>query len=390
MKLSVIIVNYNVKYFLEKCLTSVAKAAAELEVEVIVVDNASTDNSLEYLTPKFPSVRFISNKDNTGFGKANNQGLAEASGDYLLFLNPDTILPEHALTKCISFMDEHPEAGACGVRMIDGSGHFLPESKRGFPSLRTAFFKLSGITARFPHSKTFARYYLGHLPENETNVVDVLAGAYLIVRREVLEKTGAFDEAFFMYGEDVDLSYRIQKAGWKNYYYTGTTIIHFKGESTKKGNLDYVHMFYKAMSIFVNKHYGGKGSGWFLFCIQLAIRLRAVPTAIGTLFKSKPVLPSPGLLDTVVIADQEKAQQLISILAKVKPARRIKVTKEIPAAEALTETNEIIFCENHLPYHQIIHAIESLPRHLSFRFYDPHTNVIIGSDSKNKSGIVIV
>src|SRR5690349_10153712 len=213
MQLSVIIVNYNVKYFLEKCLRSVEKASKGLLVEVIVVDNASSDNSIPYLSGRFPTVTFISNTTNTGFAKANNQGLALCQGEMVLFLNPDTIIPEDAFQRCLEFLNSNREAGACGVRMIDGSGRFLPESKRGFPSITTSFFKLSGITASFPKSKWFARYYLGHLPEHETNEADVLAGAFLMVKKSVLKVTGGFDEAFFMYGEDVDLSYRIQQAG---------------------------------------------------------------------------------------------------------------------------------------------------------------------------------
>lgn len=267
MVLSVIIVSYNVKYFLEQCLCSVQRAA-DHEVEVIVIDNNSSDGTVEYLRDRFPFAQFIGNKENIGFAKANNQALQKAKGEYVLFLNPDTIIPEDIFTKCISFMKLHTDAGALGVRMIDGNGQFLKESKRGFPLPWVAFCKMSGLTKIFPASKTFARYYLGHLPEKQTNAVDALAGAFMLVRKDVLDKTGGFDEQFFMYAEDIDLSYRIQKAGYKNYYLAETAIIHFKGESTKKDK-KYVRLFYKAMTQFSRKHFGRN-----LF-LETAISLRA-------------------------------------------------------------------------------------------------------------------
>ncbi len=250
-----------------------------METEVIVVDNHSTDDSLAYLRPKFPTVKFIENETNSGFGKACNRGLREASGDYILFLNPDTIVAEDSFSICIDFFQTHPDCGAVGVKMIDGSGTFLKESKRAFPSPLTSLFKLSGLAHLFTKSRLFSRYHLGYLNKEEDHEVDVLAGAYLMTTKEVLYKVGSFDEAFFMYGEDVDLSYRIQKAGYKNYYVAQTSIIHFKGESTKRGSLNYVMMFYQAMSIFVQKHYGGARAGLFRACIRLAIWIRAFVSA---------------------------------------------------------------------------------------------------------------
>ncbi len=281
MELSVIIVNYNVKHFLEQCLCSVQKAMTGITGEVIVVDNHSPDNSVDYLAPRFPGIRFIANKENLGFAKACNQGLKEAGGSAILFLNPDTIVPEDCFRKCLDFLHSHPDAGALGIKMLDGSGHFLRESKRAFPSPMTSLFKLFGLSKLFPHSKTFSRYHLGHLDENQVNEIDVLAGAFMMIRKEVLEKVGSFDETFFMYGEDVDLSYRIQKAGYKNYYFPGSGIIHFKGESTRKGSMNYVRMFYNAMSIFVRKHYGGSSAGIFNFLIHVAIWFRAGLTALA-------------------------------------------------------------------------------------------------------------
>ncbi len=257
----------------------------EIEGEVIVVDNDSRDNSLEYLEPKFPGVHFISNRENLGFAKACNQGMKRAKGEQVLFLNPDTILPEDCLKKCLDFMRSHPDAGALGIKMLDGSGYFLPESKRAFPSPWTSLFKLFGLSRLFPRSKIFSRYHLGHLDKNTNNKVDVLAGAFMLVRKQALEKTGGFDERFFMYGEDVDLSYRIEEAGYANYYFAESSILHFKGESTRKGSLNYVRMFYKAMSIFVKKHYGGSRAGLFNFFIYFAIWFRAALSAVGSFIR---------------------------------------------------------------------------------------------------------
>jgi GT2 family glycosyltransferase len=281
MQVSVIIVNYNVKHFLEQCLCSVQKALTNTAGEIIVVDNNSPDKSLEYLVPRFPGIRFIANAENLGFAKACNQGLREATGKYILFLNPDTVVPEDCFQQCIRFFEQHPDAGAVGIKMLDGSGHFLKESKRAFPSPMTSLYKLFGLSRLFPRSRTFSRYHLGHLNENENNEVDVLAGAFMMIRKDVLDETGSFDETFFMYGEDVDLSYRIQKKGYKNYYFAGSSILHFKGESTRKGTMNYVRMFYNAMSIFVKKHYGGSTAGIFNLLIHLAIWFRAGLTAVG-------------------------------------------------------------------------------------------------------------
>ncbi len=281
LRLSVIIVNYNVKHFLEQCLYSVSKAVKGIDAELIVVDNHSSDNSIGYLSPKFPQARFISNKENLGFAKACNQGLAIAGGQYILFLNPDTIVPENCFEECIRFFETHPDAGALGIKMIDGSGKFLPESKRAFPSPATSLYKLFGLSKLFPRSKIFSRYHLGYLDKNESNKVDVLAGAFMMIKKEVLDKIGSFDEGFFMYGEDVDLSYRIQEAGYNNYYFAGSSIIHFKGESTRKGSMNYVRMFYQAMSTFVRKHYGKSRAGVFNFLIHGAIWFRATLTATG-------------------------------------------------------------------------------------------------------------
>lgn len=222
MKLTIVIVNYNVKYFLEECLISVNRAIKNIAAEVYVVDNASVDGSVELVQQQFPWVKCIANKENTGFSKANNQAMQVAQGEYVLLLNPDTVVAEDTFEKCIAFMDSHADAGALGVHMIDGRGNFLPESKRGLPTPAVAFYKTFGLAALFPKSKVFGKYHLGFLPEHETNEADILSGAFMFMRKSALDKTGLLDETFFMYGEDVDLSYRIVKAGYKNYYFADT------------------------------------------------------------------------------------------------------------------------------------------------------------------------
>jgi len=292
MKLSVIIVNYNVKFFIEQCLLSVEKAIFYAEqtfsvkniVEVFVVDNNSVDGSVEMLKQKFSHFKLIFNHDNPGFAKANNQAIKQAEGEYILLLNPDTLIEEDTFSKCISFMDSHPDAGALGVKMIDGNGNFLPESKRALPTPAVAFYKIFGLSGVFPKSKKFGKYYLSYLDENQTHEIEILAGAFMFIRQKALEKCGLLDEVFFMYGEDIDLSYRILKADYKNYYFPETKIIHYKGESTKKGSLNYVFVFYKAMIIFAKKHFSKKFTFWFSLAIHLAIYFRASLAALKRLF----------------------------------------------------------------------------------------------------------
>lgn len=286
MKLSVVIVNYNVKYFLEQCLHSVLKAAKNIDTEIFVVDNNSVDGSCAMVIEKFPQVKLIENKRNTGFAVANNQAIRQSTGEYVLLLNPDTLIEEDTFSKTIAFMDAHPEAGGLGVKMIDGKGDYLPESKRGFPSPMVAFYKIFGLSSLFPKSRRFNQYYMGHLDKDAVNEVDVLAGAFMLLRRKTLDKVGLLDEDFFMYGEDIDLSYRIIKGGYKNYYFPETRIIHYKGESTKKGSVNYVRMFYNAMSIFAQKNLSSRNAAIFSFTINLAIYFRASLAIISRFFKN--------------------------------------------------------------------------------------------------------
>jgi GT2 family glycosyltransferase len=290
MKLSVVIVNYNVQHFLEQCLLSVDKATKGLSSEVWVVDNNSVDGSVAMVQQKFPHVKLIANKENTGFSKANNQAMRLAMGEYVLLLNPDTLVEEDTFHKVVKFMDEHLDAGGLGVKMVDGKGVFLPESKRGLPTPETSFYKIFGISRLFPKSGKLNRYHLGHLSKDQTHQVEILSGAFMLMRKKTLDQVGLLDEAFFMYGEDIDLSWRIILGGWKNYYFHETCIIHYKGESTKKGSLNYVYVFYNAMVIFAKKHFSEKNAKSFSVFIQFAIWLRAA-VAVLNRFVKRMLLP---------------------------------------------------------------------------------------------------
>lgn len=290
LKISVIIVNYNVEYFLEQCLNSVFKALEHVPGEVFVVDNNSIDGSVAMVREKFPQAVLIANKDNRGFSKANNQAIEQANGEYVLLLNPDTVVEEDTFEKVVTFMDTHPDAGGLGVRMLDGKGKFLPESKRGLPTPTVAFYKIFGLSTLFPKSKRFGQYHLGYLSEYKTHEVEILSGAFMLMRMKTLDKVGLLDEAFFMYGEDIDLSYRILLGGYKNYYFPETRIIHYKGESTKKSSVNYVFVFYRAMVIFAEKHFSQQNAKLFSFLINFAIYLRA-GLAILTRFIKKAALP---------------------------------------------------------------------------------------------------
>lgn len=271
MKLSIIIVNYNVKYYLEQCLTSVERALAGIEGEVTVVDNHSSDGSLAYLKPRFPHVTFIESNHNLGFARANNIAIRQSRGEYVLMLNPDTIVGEQTLKEVMAFMDSHPKAGAAGVQMLKANGEKANESRRGLPTPMTAFYKMTGLCARYPKHKRLGHYYMGYLPWDEPGQIEVISGAFLMVRKSVLDKVGLLDEDYFMYGEDIDLSYRILKGGYENWY-VPARILHYKGESTQKSSFRYVHVFYEAMLIFIRKHYGHLG---FLLGIPIRVAVYA-------------------------------------------------------------------------------------------------------------------
>jgi O-antigen biosynthesis protein len=297
MQLSIVIVNYKVPYFMEHCLSSVMAASKHIQTEVIVVDNASGDESVFLIQQYFPEVIVIANTTNVGFAQANNQGLAIAKGEYILYLNPDTILPEDALQQSINTLKANKNIGALGVRLIDGKGQYLPESKRGFPSLFTAFYKITGIYRLAPKHAVLNKYYMGSVSQHTSGVVDVLPGCFMLMPRDVINKVGGFSNDYFMYGEDIDLSYMVQQAGFNNYYLASTTIIHYKGESTKKGSLNYVRLFYQAMIIFAQKHFTSSKQKIYIPFIKIAIILRAT---LGVLVAalSKLLLP---LLDACIM-----------------------------------------------------------------------------------------
>ncbi|TAF73055.1 MAG: glycosyltransferase [Bacteroidetes bacterium] len=296
-KISVIIVNYNVCYFLEQTLKSVYQAIGNLSIEIFVVDNASVDGSVEMVKKKFPDVILIESVQNLGFSKANNLAIRQAKGEYILLLNPDTVVQKDTFSVCCSYMDANLEAGGLGVYMVDGKGDFLPESKRGLPTPWVAFYKISGLSSLFPKSKKYGKYHLGFLDKNKTHQIDVLSGAFMFMRKSVLDNIGLLDEDYFMYGEDIDLSYRITKAGFKNIYLPDTKIIHYKGESTKKSSLNYVYIFYGAMAIFAKKHFSSSYARSFSILIHIAIWAKAILSFLQNTIKKYAHV----FLDTVLV-----------------------------------------------------------------------------------------
>lgn len=297
MELTVIIVSYNVKHYLYQCLDSVCKATKNIQAEIIVVDNHSSDQSATMVTEEFPQVVVIENDLNVGFGRANNQALAIAKGKFTLFLNPDTIVPEDCFQNCLDFINSTEKVCSLGIKMIDGSGAFLPESKRSFPSPEVAFYKLFGLSKLFPKHEQFGKYHLGFLSKNENHVVEVISGAFLLVETAKLKQKGGFDEDFFMYGEDIDLSHRLLDNGCKNWYFAESTILHYKGESTRKGSLNYVKNFYEAMIIFARKHLESSQAKLFTWIMKLAILVRGLITLVASFIKRMGLQ----IIDTVFI-----------------------------------------------------------------------------------------
>lgn len=279
MKLSVIIVSYNVKHYLYQCLDSVYKAAQGLEAEVFVVDNHSRDDSVTYLQQRYGDVNYIEMNHNLGFARANNIAIKQSEGEYVLLLNPDTIVGENVLKEVVTFMDDHPDAGAVGVKMLHANGIKAKESRRGIPTPMTAFYKMCGLCNRFPDNRRFGKYYMGYLPWDKPVEIEVVSGAFCMLRREALDKVGLLDEDFFMYGEDIDLSYRLMKGGYKNWY-VPETILHYKGESTAKSSFRHVHVFYEAMYIFFKKHFGNSS-----FLISIPIKCAIYFSATMALIK---------------------------------------------------------------------------------------------------------
>jgi GT2 family glycosyltransferase len=357
----------------------VEKACKNIEAEIIVLDNASTDYSASVLPTLFPNVHFIWNESNLGFSKANNLAIKKAKGQFILFLNPDTIVPEDCFEKCLSFFSMNHDTGALGVHMIDGNGVFHRESKRGFPAPDVSFYKMIGLSKLFPNSKTFASYYAGHLPENKTASVEVLSGAFMMISRKILDRVVGFDEDYFMYAEDIDLSYRIKKTGFKNYYFADTSIIHFKGESTKKTDAKYVQDFYGAMKLFVLKHYQQQYfiKNTMLMSIAAAQFFANSKRKINNLWTKKTSLNihKNKSQSIVIAANNETFNQMLHVLKQAKNkfiiSGRIKINAQDvePASTTLSDiniylsknhTDFILFCEgkNNLSFTEIIDVLK--------------------------------
>lgn len=316
MELSVVIVNYNVKHYLEQCLHSVFASQGVGEMEVFVVDNCSSDGSIPYLRERFPQVHYVENAENVGFARANNAAISQACGRYVLLLNPDTIVTSHTFADCIALLDARSEVGGLGTYMLRTDGSFALESRRGLPTPFVAFCKMSGLTKLFPQSRLFGRYYMCYLDEHEVNDIDVISGAFMMLRREAIDKAGMLDETFFMYGEDIDLSYRLLKAGYTNCYIP-SPILHYKGESTEKSSFRYVYTFYKAMQLFFNKHYRHYGL-LISLPISAAIWTRSAFAYLGNKLRhgkrdSKPAMTT---YNCVVIGSAEMLQRMKDVLQR--------------------------------------------------------------------------
>lgn len=281
MKISVVIVNYNVKYYVGQCIDSVRRALQGIDSEIIVVDNHSRDGSVDYLS-KIEGVRIIESGHNLGFSKANNIAIRQSTAEYVLMLNPDTIVAEDAIRMIIDFADSHPQAGGIGVRMHNDWGTTARESRRGLPSPMTSFYKMIGLSMRLPQHRKFGRYYMGWLPWDSPSRIEVVSGACFLVRRKALDEVGLMDEDYFMYGEDIDLSYRLLKGGWENWF-VPADIIHYKGESTHKTSFEYVHVFYNAMLIFMRKHYSHL-SRLVIWPLQVAVYFIAMLTLVSAMW----------------------------------------------------------------------------------------------------------
>lgn len=406
LKLSVIIVNYNVKYYLDQCIRSVLRAFEEMKktsssassvnedvAEIIVVDNHSADGSVDYLEQRypqklFPMVRFVRSAHNLGFARANNIAIRQSRGEYVLLLNPDTIVGEDALKASVDFMDVHEDAGAVGVRMLGAQGRRAMESRRGLPTPMVSFFKMLGFCNRWPHHRLFGKYYMGYLPWDEPSQIEVVSGAYCMLRRKALDEVGLLDEDFFMYGEDIDLSYRVLKGGYHNYYLP-VDILHYKGESTQKSSFRYVHVFYEAMLIFFRKHYSGMT---FLLSlpIKTAIYAKALMALVGMLSdrmrKSLGFFaPSAeGVQHYVFVGSQEMQDACCDI------ARRLGLDAEFHDSEVQEDKSEATWSEkndNVLVLDADSMSYADMLKRMS-RLSDMNVNVTLGTYSKEIGKII--
>ena len=377
MKVTVVIVNYQVKYYLAQCLHAVLKALEGIDGEVVVVDNDSQDDSIEYARSKFPQVTFIENHENVGFAKANNLAIRRSQAEYVMLLNPDTIVNEHLLQDCISLLDSNPEIGATGVRMLNENGTFAPESRRGVPTPFTAFCKMSGLARIFPKNRLFGRYYMKYLDERKATPIEVISGACMFIRKSVLDECGLLDESFFMYGEDIDLSYRMLKTGKLNYYLP-TRLLHYKGESTHKNTFRYVYVFYEAMYIFFRKHYGGYN--WLLSIpIRSAIYLKGASEFVSRKLRSLLEKPQTDVefLQTTRFLLRGSNKTLESMIAICEKYHLTYDVAENPAAVY----DFVVFDTGLYTYDEMLSQVESRALQLSTRVhlatYSSHFNAII-------------
>ena len=391
MLLSIIIVNYNVKYFLEHCLLSVLKATQGIEAEILVVDNNSTDGSQAYFANKFTTVSFFWNPTNVGFAKANNQAIKVAMGSYILFLNPDTLVGQSCFTNCLSLLQERPNIGAVGVRMVNGSGQFLRESKRGVPTPINSLFKLTGLANAFTKIAFFTSYYAGHVAECDTGKVAVLAGAFMMLSRKALQATRGFDEQFFMYGEDIDLSYRITQAGLENYYLGSTTIIHFKGESTQKKTATYYQHFYGAMQLFVQKHY--QRHKVKAAAMGLSIKLaKALKTTVGA---GKQPSNHTKINKVAIVGTIEEIDLLHKFFTTIQTLTYpLQIQHKSYNAKAIVsfvtkhKSDAVVLCQGQIAIDDVILLLDLLPD-TAIYFYQLSAGSIIGSTDKNTQGHII-
>ena len=395
LKISVIIVNYNVKYYLDQCIRSVLRAFEEMNTpaEIIVVDNHSADGSVDYLEQRYPQklypmVRFVRSAHNLGFARANNIAIRQSRGEYVLLLNPDTIVGEDALKASVDFMDVHEDAGAVGVRMLGAQGRRAMESRRGLPTPMVSFFKMLGFCNRWPHHRLFGKYYMGYLPWDEPSQIEVVSGAYCMLRRKALDEVGLLDEDFFMYGEDIDLSYRVLKGGYHNYYLP-VDILHYKGESTQKSSFRYVHVFYEAMLIFFRKHYSGMT---FLLSlpIKTAIYAKALMALVGML--SDRMRKSLGFF----APSAEGAQHYVFVGSLEMQdacrdiARRLGLDAEFHDSEVLEDRSEATWSEkndNVLVLDADSMSYADMLKRMS-RLSDMNVNVTLGTYSKEIGKII--
>ncbi len=380
MQLSVIILNYKVRYFLELCVLSVQKALEGIDAEIIVVDNNSADDSCAMIKSRFPDVTLIENKENVGFPKGNNNGVALAKGDYICILNPDTVVAEDTFRKILDFAQVQINLGIVGCKLIDGTGKFLPESKRGVPTPWVAFTKLFGLYQWFPKSSKFNKYYAQHLSPNETGKVDVLVGAFMVLKRELYIEIGGFDEKCFMYSDDIDLSYMALLKGKNNFYFHDTTVIHFKGESTIKDGT-YMKRFQEAMQFFYKKHF--KVSLFFTVFMNVGIIL----FAMIKMFQGKST-PKKSPERYVLITKSNQSNALVEKLQK----RLVLKVDEADSTTFVTHNKvEFIIDLETIPFKQAINLMEEYhkPNH-TFKLWVPNTDFFIGSNSSNDRGEVIL